>query len=356
MNNYILVINPGSTSTKIAIYDGHSEVFTKTIDHDAKKIDGYKDIASQFDFRKESVLEFLKEQNFDIKELVCAVGRGGVGLKPVKSGAYEVNDLMIDRLKNKPVIEHASNLGAIIAKNIADEVGCKAYIYDSVATDELLDVARLSGLPEISRTSAFHALNSRATAMKVAKDNNTTYNDKNFIVAHLGGGISVSVHQKGRAIDIVADDEGPFSPERAGTLPTTKVLKLAFSGEYDLRGMKKRLRGNGGVKAYLNTTDMREVTKMANSGDEKAKLVIDAMVYQVAKSIGSLATTLNGEVDYIVVTGGIAYDKYISAELTKRVSFIAPVHVEAGENEMSALASGVYRVMLNEEKAHDYVD
>ena len=356
MNNYILAINPGSTSTKIAVFKDLTEVFTKTINHNTEKIDTFPNIASQYSFRMNSILNVLEECSFNIQSLSCVIGRGGVGLKPVKSGAYIVNNTMVERLKNNPVIEHASNLGAIIAKDIADKIGCNAYIYDSVATDELIDIARVSGLPEIVRTSAFHALNSRATAMKVAEKNNSSYDKLNFVVAHLGGGISISAHQKGRVIDIVADDEGPFSPERAGTLPITKVLKLCYSGDFTYKQIKKRVRGNGGVKAYLNTIDMREVIKMAEQGNKQATLIIDAMVYQIAKSIGSLATTMNGEVDFIVITGGIAYDQYVTSELKKRVSFIANVSIEPGENEMQALAGGAFRVLTEKEQAREYVE
>lgn len=350
---YILVINPGSTSTKIAIYNNYDEVFTENISHDVDIIDSFENIASQYEYRMKCILDVLESKKFNVNDLECVIGRGGVGLKPVQSGAYLVNDLMVHRLGKEPMIEHASNLGAIISKSIADQIECNAYIYDSVATDEMLNIARVSGLPEITRSSAFHALNSRATAMKVAQEKESTYKDLNFIVAHLGGGISVSAHQKGRAIDIVADDEGPFSPERAGTLPTSKLMALYNEGKYTYKEFRKRLRGKGGVRAYLGTTDMREVMELTKTKKEAA-LIVDAMVYQIAKSIGSLATTFGEAVDYIIVTGGIAYDEYIVKEIEKRVGIIAPVCVVPGENEMAALASGACRVLDGEERAKEY--
>ncbi len=353
---YILVINPGSTSTKISVYKGNDEQFTTTIDHDINELDKFPTIASQFSFRKENILKYLLDNNFDIKTLSCVIGRGGVGLKPVKSGAYNVNDLMINRLKNEPLIEHASNLGAILAKDIADEINVPSYIYDSVATDELQDIARISGIPDIERTSAFHALNSRAMAIKVAQEKGKNFSDMNFVVAHLGGGISLCALEKGKAIDISSDDEGPFSPERSGVLPSGKLIDLCFSNKYTHKELKKLQRGKGGIRAYINKIDMREVTKMIDDGDKEAKLLVDAMIYQIAKSIGSLATTMYGKVDNIILTGGISYNNYIASEITKRVSFIADVCVCAGENEMQSLAEGAFRILKGLETSKDYID
>lgn len=353
MKYNILAINPGSTSTKLALYENDKEIFCNTLEHSAEEIEKYDKIQDQFEMRKNLVISSLLENGYDIKSLSAVVGRGGMVPK-VKSGAYKVNETMVNRLKFNPVIEHASNLGALIAYEIANEVNISAYIYDSVRVDELKDVARISGMPEISRTSTSHALNSRAMAMKVAKTNGKKYSDMNFVVAHLGGGISVSVHEKGRMVDILADDEGPFSPERAGRVPCKELIDLCYSGEFDKKTMNKKLRGNGGLKAYLNTVDVREVEEMIERNDEKAKLVLEAMAYQVAKGIGDLSTVVEGKVDAIVLTGGIAYSKRITALIKKRVEFIAPVEIMPGENEMESLAMGILRVLKGEEEASEY--
>ncbi|WPC43026.1 butyrate kinase [Clostridium sp. JS66] len=355
MSYNILAINPGSTSTKIALYEDQKEIFCKTLDHPAEQIEKYENVTDQFDMRKEVVLSFFKQNGYEVKELAAVVGRGGMVPK-VKSGAYKVNETMVNRLKNNPVVEHASNLGALIAYEIANSIGVPAYIYDSVRVDELEDIARISGMPDIPRTSTSHALNTRAMAMKVAKKYGKKYSDMNFIVAHLGGGISVNVHRKGQMVDIMADDEGPFSPERAGKVPCNALIDLCYSGKYDKKTMKKKLRGNGGLKAYLNTVDAREVEKMIESGDEKAKLVYEAMAYQVAKGIGELATVVEGKVDAIVITGGIAYSDMITNWIKKRVEFIAPVEIMPGENEMESLALGTLRVLKGEEEAREYVE
>lgn len=353
MKYNILAINPGSTSTKLALYENDKEIFCNTLEHSAEEIEKYDKIQDQFEMRKNLVISSLLEKGYDIKSLSAVVGRGGMVPK-VKSGAYKINETMVNRLKFNPVIEHASNLGALIAYEIANEVNISAYIYDSVRVDELKDVARISGMPEISRTSTSHALNSRAMAMKVAKMNGKKYSDMNFVVAHLGGGISVSVHEKGRMVDILADDEGPFSPERAGRVPCKELIDLCYSGEFDKKTMNKKLRGNGGLKAYLNTVDVREVEEMIERNDEKAKLVLEAMAYQVSKGIGDLSTVVEGKVDAIVLTGGIAYSKRITALIKKRVEFIAPVEIMPGENEMESLAMGILRVLKGEEEASEY--
>jgi len=353
MNYNILAINPGSTSTKIALYKDENEIFTATLEHPIEEIEKYDNTQDQFEMRKDAVLSFLKGKNFDIKELSAVVGRGGM-LQSVKSGAYVVNELMLDILKNRPIMEHASNLGAPIAYEIAKAADVKAYIYDSVRTDELNDIARISGMPDISRTSTCHVLNTRAMAMKLAKKYGKKYEDMNFVVAHLGGGVSLNVHEKGKIVDIVSDDEGPFSPERAGRVPCRELIELCYSGKFDKNTMRKKLRGNGGLKAYLGTMDAREVEKMIKNGDEKARIVYEAMAYQVAKSIGELATVVEGKVDAIILTGGIAYSEMMTSWIKKRVEFIAPVEIMPGENEMESLAYGILRVLRGEEKAREY--
>lgn len=355
MDFKILAINPGSTSTKIALYENETEVFCKTLNHAVEEIEKFDKVQDQFEMRKEVVLSFLKENNYDVNELAAVVGRGGM-LPPVKSGAYRVNELMVDRLRNRPVFEHASNLGALIAYEIANPIGIPAYIYDSVRVDELKDVARISGMPDIPRTSTSHVLNSRAMAIKAANKHDKAYWDMNFVVAHLGGGISLSVHEKGRLADIISDDEGPFSPERSGRVPCKSLINLCYSGKYDKKTMDKKLVGNGGLKAYLNTVDAREVEKMILEGNEEAKLVYEAMAYQIAKGIGELATVVDGEVDLIILTGGIAYSEMLTSLIVKSVRFIAPVEIMPGENEMESLALGTLRVLKGEEEARVYTE
>jgi butyrate kinase len=355
MSHKILAINPGSTSTKIALYSGESMVFTETIDHSPEALKDFDGIADQFDFRRGIILEAIEKKGFSVKELSAVVGRGGI-LPPVESGAYRVNQEMVDRLRFNPVVEHASNLGALIAQAISEPLGIPAFIYDSVSVDQLDPVARISGMAEIVRSSTFHALNSRAMALKVAQKRGKKYEDMNFVIAHLGGGISLSAHRKGRAVDIISDDEGPFSPERAGRVPCKKLIDMCYSGKYDKKTMHKKLRGNGGVNSYLNITDMRTVEKMISEGGEEAALIYEAMAYQIAKGIGELSTVLCGEVDAIVITGGIAHSKNFTALISKRVSFIAPVEIMPGENEMEALALGALRVIEGKEEAKEYVE
>ncbi|KUO74113.1 MAG: butyrate kinase [Clostridia bacterium BRH_c25] len=355
MEYKILVINPGSTSTKIALYEDEKEVFTKTLNHSAEEVEKYNKVQEQFEMRKDIVFSFLKENGYNVNELSAVAGRGGM-LPAVKSGAYKVNDKMVDRLKNNPVVEHASNLGALIAYEIANAIGVPAYIYDSVRVDELNDIARISGMPDIPRTSTSHALNSRAMAIKAAEKYGKKYSDMNFIVAHLGGGISLSIHEKGRMVDIIADDEGPFSPERAGRVPCKNLIDLCYSGKFDKKAIYKKLRGNGGLKAYINTADAREVEKMIQNGNEEARLVYEAMAYQVAKGIGEFATVVDGNVDAVIITGGIAYSNILTSWIKKRVEFIAPVEIMPGENEMESLALGILRVLKGKEAAMEYVE
>jgi butyrate kinase len=348
MGYKILAINPGSTSTKIAVYEDENVIFSKSISHSTGELENYKNVSEQFDMRKESVLNILEENDFNKENLDAIVGRGGI-LPPVKSGAYLINEVMVDRLKNRAIVEHASNLGALIAYEISKNLGINSYIYDSVAVDELTDVARVLGFPEVERTCLSHALNSRAMAIKFAKDNNKDYKDMNLIVAHLGGGITIAAHEKGKMVDVVSDDEGPFSPERSGKIPVKKVVDMCFSGRYTHKDMLKKIRGKGGIWAHLNTVDIREVEDMIENNDEKAKLIYNALIYQVAKGIGELSTVLEGDVDAIILTGGIAYSKKLTEALSNRIKFIAPVHILAGENELEALSFGTLRILRGEE-------
>lgn len=349
----ILAVNPGSTSTKIAVYEGEKEIIRENLEHSAEKTEKYNRIIHQLDMRKEAVMNCLEGKEFVLSELSAVVGRGGL-LPPMKSGAYAVNDRMIDILKNNPISEHASNLGAVIAREIAHPLGIPAYIYDPVSVDELSEIARISGLKELPRVSFSHALNSRAMAIKAGKRHGKKYSDLNMIVAHLGGGITLSVHEKGRMVDIMDDDEGPFAPERSGRVSCKGLVSLCFSGKYNKRAMLKKLRGEGGLKDYLNTTDAREIERRIQNGDAEAKRIYEAMAYQIAKGIGELATVVNGKVDMIILTGGIAYSKMLIKWIEKRVRFIAPVEVMPGENELESLAYGALRVLRGEEAAREY--
>lgn len=356
MNTYrILTINPGSTSTKIAVFDNDKCVFETTLTHPAEEIAKYDKIIDQYDFRKQVILDTLSEQGFNLQNLSGVVGRGGL-LKPIKGGTYAVNDTMLEDLKVGVMGEHASNLGGIIAYEIASSLNIPSFIVDPVVVDELQDVARISGMPEIERKSIFHALNQKAVARRASVELGKPYNEANLIVAHLGGGISVGAHKDGRVIDVnnALDGEGPFSPERAGGLPVGDLAKLCFSGKYSHNDIKKMIKGSGGLVAYLNTNDGRVVTKMIQEGDKNAELVYKAMAYQVAKEIGACAAVLKGKVDGIVITGGIAYDKNFVAWVTEAVEFIGKVFVYPGEGEMQALAEGGYRVLKGEESPQTY--
>lgn len=353
MSNLILAINPGSTSTKFAVYEDEKQLFSKSLDHKVEDLEKFDSILNQYDMRKTEILKALEENNIDIKDLNATVGRVG-GLPPVKSGAYLITDDMIDRLKYRPTLDHASNLGAIIAYSIAKEVGINAYIYDAISVDELKDIARPSGLCGMDRQSLFHALNSRAMAMKYAKSIGKTYQELNLVVAHLGGGISITAHEKGRVVDLLSDEEGLFSPQRAGKLPAKHLIDLCFSGKYTHQEVLKMHTGRGGLVSYLNTVDAREVEKMIAHGNEYAKLIYDAMILQIAKGIGDVATSLKGDVDAIIITGGIAYSSYIVEEITNYVKFIANVAPFPGENELESLAYGALRVLEGEEEATVY--
>ncbi len=351
----ILAINPGSTSTKLAIYENEDLKAEYKISHDTKKILSYKHINDQYPFRKEVIMDFLKKENIDLKAFSAIVGRGGM-LKPITSGTYVVNDLMIQDMKEAKRGEHASNLGCMLAKELADIHQIPAYIVDPVAVDEMDDHYRYTGFPELQRQSVFHALNHKAVARKRAHDLNKKYEDLNFIIAHLGGGISVAAHQKGKVIDVnnALDGDGPMSPERSGSVPMGPLYKMAFSGEYTLEEIKRKNYGKGGLTAYLGTNDGVEIMKMIESGDEKAKFIFEVMCYQIAKEIGSQATVLEGQVDEIILTGGLAYNQLLVDIVRKRVSFIAPVVVYAGENEMESLALGALRVLKGEEEPKIY--
>ncbi|EGS5728597.1 butyrate kinase [Clostridium perfringens] len=351
----LLIINPGSTSTKIGVYEGEKEILEETLRHSAEEILKYDTIFDQLDFRKEVILKVLKEKGIDINELDAVVGRGGM-LKPIEGGTYEVNEAMVEDLKIGVQGPHASNLGGILSNEIAKEIGKRAFIVDPVVVDEMEDVARLSGVPELPRKSKFHALNQKAVAKRYAKEHNTSYEDVNLIVVHMGGGVSVGAHRKGRVIDVnnALDGDGPFSPERAGGVPSGELLEMCFSGKYSKEEVYKKLVGKGGFVAYANTNDARDLIKLSQEGDEKGSLIFNAFIYQIAKEIGSMAVVLDGEVDAIVLTGGIAYSDYVTNAINKKVKWIAPMVVYGGEDELLALAQGAIRVLDGVEEAKVY--
>lgn len=350
-----LIINPGSTSTKIGVFEDETLLFEETLRHPTEEIEKYDSIVDQKDFRKQIILAVLEKKNFDIKSLQVVVGRGGM-LKPIPSGTYPVSDDLIRDLKIGVQGPHASNLGGILAREIGDSIGVPSYIVDPTVVDELIPIARYSGIPELPRTSVFHALNQKAVAKRFAKEQNKAYNTLNLIVVHMGGGVSVGAHEQGRVIDVfnALDGDGAFSPERAGAVPSGTLIKMCFSGKYTEKEVYKKVVGNGGFNAYLGTNDMRDVDAMAEEGNEKAAEVREAFILQVAKDIGSMSCVLKGKVDQIIFTGGIAYDKVVVSGLKERVGFIAPITVYPGEDELLALAQGALRVMNGEEQAMAY--
>lgn len=351
----LLIINPGSTSTKIGVYSGEKEVLVETLRHSSDEIAKYDTIFDQKSFRKEVIMNVLKENNIDVTSLDAVVGRGGM-LKPMAGGTYEVNDELLADLKVGVQGQHASNLGGILASEIAKEVNGRAFIVDPVVVDELEEVARISGVPELPRVSKFHALNQKAVAKRYGKESGIGYNNLELVVVHMGGGVSVGAHKLGKVIDVnnALDGDGPFSPERAGSVPVGELIKMCFSGKYTQAEVYSKIVGKGGYVAYLNTNDARDVLKAREEGDEYASLIFDAFIYQICKAIGEMATVLKGKVDQIILTGGIAYSPVVVNEIKKRVEWISDITVYPGEDELLALAQGAIRVLDGEEEAKIY--
>lgn len=350
----ILAVNPGSTSTKIAVFEDEKEILRKTIRHPEDELRGFERIADQRQFRTSLVKQILREEDFPLSSLSAVVGRGGL-LKPLKSGTYMVNEKMLQDLERAERGEHASNLGAMIAYDIAKEVGVNAYIVDPVSVDELPKIAKITGMAEIEKPVLSHALNTKAVAKRYAKEVGKPYKELRLIVVHLGSGNSVSAHQGGRMVDVTNSmEEGSFGMDRAGGVPCMQLLKLAFSGKYDFTTLKKKLFGQGGVYSYLSTKDFKEVEERALEGDAKAEEISQAMAYQIAKDVGAMATVLSGKVDAILITGGIAYSQWFLDKLIPRIEFISPVKIYPGEDELRALAEGVLRVLRGEEEALIY--
>lgn len=351
----VLVINPGSTSTKIGVFEDETLLLEQTLRHATEKIAQFSSIIDQYEFRKEAILQVLADENIKLSTLDAVCGRGGL-LRPIEGGTYSVNDAMIEDLKTGYFGQHASNLGGILAREIATELMIPSFIVDPVVVDEMTSIARISGSPLIQRKSIFHALNQKAVARRYAKEIGKKYEDLRLIITHMGGGITIGAHASGKVIDVNngLHGDGPFSPERAGSVPIGDLVELCFSGTFYRDDITKSLVGEGGLVGYLGTNDAVEVEKKIEAGDEEAKLIYDAMAYQIAKEIGSAATVLEGRVDAIILTGGIAYGKAFVENISSKVRWISDIAVYPGEDELQALAEGAIRVLAGEEQAKVY--
>lgn len=354
MTHRILAINPGSTSTKIGVYDDNGLIFKETIAHSPEELARFSHLLDQFDWRKGLIEDALKREGIELESLTAVIGRGGI-IKPVESGVYEVNDALLRDLEHAR-LQHASNLGGLIAREIAQEIGVRAFIADPVVVDEMIPYARISGLPELPRESVFHALNQKAIARRFARESEKNYTDLNLIVCHMGGGITVSAHRKGRVIDTTnaLDGSGPFSPERSGSLPPGPLIRLCFSGKYTEQQLMRMVHGAGGLMAHLGITSVPEVLKRIDDGDLHATLILRAMVYSVAKEIGAMSIALKGDVDAILLTGGMAHSQRITDFVAEHVDFIAPIFVYPGEDELLTLAENALAVLNGQREVHEY--
>ena len=348
-----LVINPGSTSTKLAIYEDDKKIVQENISHDGNELAAYKNLIDQVPFRMEIIKDFMARNGIKAEDLSAVMGRGGL-VPGLKTGGYQVNDDLYTALSGPISSPHASNMGGLLARDIAKPLGIPAYIYDAVTSGELQEVASITGIPDIKRRSFCHVLNSRAMAIKYAQSIDTEYEKLNLLVAHLGGGVSASVHEQGRIIDSLGDDDGQFSPERAGSVPGLELVRLCYSGKYTEAEMMKKVRGKGGMFAHLGTSDCLAIENMVLAGDKHAELIFKAQAYQIAKGIGLLSIVLKGKCDAIILTGGLARSKMLTDWVTEYVSYIAPVVVMPGENEMEALALGGIRLLSGQEQPNTY--
>ena len=346
----ILTINPGSTSTKIALFKDNELEFEQVLRHPAEELNQFSKLIDQYEYRKEKIINFLEEKNITLKDLDAISCRGGL-IGPILSGTYTINDSLFTRLSTDVV--HASNLAGIIGYNLSKELGIPSYITDPVTVDEMAPIAKVTGIPGIERKSKFHALNQKAIARRAAKQLNRRYDESNFIVIHIGGGISIGAHEKGKVIDVnnVIDGDGPMAPTRAGSIPVEAVIDLCFSGKYTRTELKEYVSQRAGLTDYLGTSDVRDVQEMMEQGNEQAKMLYEAMAYQICKNVGAMATVLKGKIDAIVVTGGVAYSKQFIRLLKERIDFLGEVIVIPGEEEMLALAEGALRVLTGEEEA-----
>jgi len=350
----ILAFNIGSTSTKIAFSSGEEEVLRETIEYNSETLARFADFGGQLPMRQKDIETFIERQGLEKKNIDMIVSRGGVG-KPAPAGAYRINEVMCEDVLSGQYGKHPANLGPSIAYNIARKFGSKAIVVDPPTTDEFHPLARVTGIPELERQSGFHALNQKAAARRAAKDIGKRYEAINLIVAHLGGGITIGAHRKGQAIDVTHGlSEGPLTPERAGALPTIPLLELAFSGQFNMKKLQRKLVGQGGLFAYLGTSDATRVEKIIREGDEKARFIYEVMIYQIAKDIGAMAVVLKGKIDGIVLTGGLAHSEMVTKGIIEYVEFLAPVFIYPGEDEMRALVEGALRVLREEEELKEY--
>ena len=345
----ILVINPGSTSTKIALFEGNTEIWKESITHAREDLAPFETVTDQQDFRTALVREAMARHGVKESDLSCVAARGGP-IAPLRSGAYRVNEKMVDVIRTNPQDNHASLLGALIAYQMAQSVGIPAYIYDAVSVDELDEICHITGMPTMRRVGQGHHLNMRAAALKYCRDTGRDYYNSTLLVAHLGGGISTSLQMNGRIRDMSNDEDGPFAPERAGVLPMVRFMQMCY--KHTQKDVYRKLKGNAGLVAWFGTSDSREVEKMIAEGNETARLVYEAMAYNVSKALAKLTPMCKGKVDQIILTGGIAYSEYFTGMIISQVDWIAPVTVIPGENEMQALADGALRVLRGEETAH----
>ncbi|MCL2557269.1 MAG: butyrate kinase [Treponema sp.] len=353
MSRLILAINPGSTSTKVGLFKDDEPIFTKTIEHDHEELQKFPTIAAQKDFRLQFVLESLDAEGVKVRDIAGAVGIGGL-LPPIEAGGYRVNQKMLDILTNEVgIAAHASNLGAILAAQVARLADCEAFIYDAVSAGILPDIAKITGFPDIVRRSLSHTLNMRAQAIQFAKKNGKSFEEIGLVIAHLGGGVSITAYDKGKLEDSIGDDLGPFSSERAGAAPLMDFVDFCYDKGLSKKDAQRSIRGNGGIKAHLGTASLKDAEAMIATGDERAKLVVKAMCYGVSKGIASMAVALKGKLDAIILTGGIARSDLITGWIAERVEFIAPVTVMAGEYELEALAAGCLRILSGQETARE---
>jgi len=351
MDYLILTINPGSTSTKIALYKNEDELFKENITHPHEEIEQFESINEQEPLRMKAVLDSLEKHGYDAKDLSIVMGRGGM-LPPVKVGGYKVNNKMLQLIYGEQIPQHASNLGAVLANDIAKIAGVQAYIYDAVSACEFPPVARITGMKEIERRSFYHVLNCRAVAIRYAESIGKKYEDLNLLITHLGGGITAGAHCKGKIIDSLADDNGPFAPERAGSVPLLNIIEMCYSGNYTRKDMMGKVRGKGGLRSLLGTSDGREIQKMIENGDKNAALVMEAQAYQIAKGIALMSPALRGDCDAIIVTGGLAYNTFLVEDVKKYIDWLGKVVVMPGEYEMEALGLGGLRILRGEETVH----
>lgn len=354
MGYKVLAINPGSTSTKVALYDEERPLLDLTLRHSTEEISRFANVIDQLDWRRGLILSALREQSFNLKDLSAVIGRGGL-IRPIPAGVYEVNSRMRYDLRNAPM-KHACNLGGLLAAQIAHMAGVKAYIADPPVVDEMDDAARITGMPMCPRKPIFHALNQKAIARLHCGRMGWTYEESNLIVAHMGGGISVAAHRQGRIVDVnnALDGDGPFAPDRAGSIPSSELIKVCFSGQYTREELLKYVSSKGGLVAYLGTNSVMEVVQRIGTGDQRAAKMLEAMCYNVAKQIGSLAAALSGRVDAILLTGGIAHSTWVVDYLRARCSFIAPIEVYPGEDELEALALNALEVLRGNMEAKGY--